>query len=278
MNTPTTVVVGYDGSPDSLAAITWAARTASLRGASLVVTTIVDPRDTPRGVAWPESYWKDLEAKAREPLASWPDVPVTFERHGGHLVPRLVDAARESAMVVLGSHGHTRVGEILRGSVSQSTARHTEIPVVVVRPALSPDAGRIVVGADSTDASTHAIAFACRTAQLTGEKVMLLHAWHPITLSPDRYGYTPPVSYDTLSEAESALTRIVDATRDEFPDVDIQSEIFNGPAEVGLVDASNAASLVVVGTRGLGAVGQALMGSVSEHVLHKAHCPVAVVH
>lgn len=143
MNTDATVVAGYDGTLDSIAAVTWAAQTASQRGARLVVTTIVDPRDTPRGVAWPESYWQDQEDKAREALAPWPDLPVSFERHGGHLVPRLIEATKGSQMLVLGSKGHSLVTQILAGSVSQSAARHAEVPVVVVRPAQSPDAGRV---------------------------------------------------------------------------------------------------------------------------------------
>lgn len=278
MNTDATVVAGYDGTLDSIAAVTWAAQTASQRGARLVVTTIVDPRDTPRGVAWPESYWQDQEDKAREALAPWPDLPVSFERHGGHLVPRLIEATKGSQMLVLGSKGHSLVTQILAGSVSQSAARHAEVPVVVVRPAQSPDAGRVVVGADQSESSIHAVAFACETARATGEKVVLLHAWHTVTLAPDRYGFTPPVSIDSMPEAESLLSRIVDQSRMDFPDVDIEGEIFDGAPERGLVQASGTASLVVVGTRGLGAVGQALMGSVSEQVLHRAHCPVAVIH
>ena len=278
MNTDAPIVVGYDGKPDSVAALSWAAELASLRGDALVATTIVDPRETPRGTAWPESYWAEIADQAREVCAQWPQVSTRIERHTGHLVPRLVEAAREASMLVVGSQGHGLVGEILRGSVSQGAARHATVPVVVVRAPDNPASGRIVVGADGSDSSTRALEFACDLARLTGDKIVALRAWHPAPVVTDRYGYVPPPRADTIDHAEAALGRMVDDVRVAHPDLAIEGEIFNGPAERGLVDASSDASLVVVGSRGHAAVAEVLMGSVSKAVLHKAHSPVAVVH
>ncbi len=278
MNTDAPIVVGYDGKPDSLAALSWALKSASLRGGAVVATTIVDPRETPRGVAWPESYWEDIEDKAREAFAQWPEVPATIERHVGHLVPRLLEAALAGSMLVVGSKGHSIVGEMVLGSVSQSAARHATVPVVVVRSPQNPESGRIVVGADGSESSTHALEFACRMAQLTGDKVILMRAWSPLTLAMDGYGQLPPASDDTLAEAESALGRIVDSARAAHPGVPIEGEIYSGAAERGLIDASSNASLVVVGSRGHNAVGEVLLGSVSKAVLKKAHCPIGVIH
>jgi len=278
MNTDAPIIVGYDGKPDSLAALSWALKSASLRGGAVVATTIVDPRETPRGVAWPESYWEDIEDKAREAFAQWPEVPATIERHVGHLVPRLLEAALAGSMLVVGSKGHSIVGEMVLGSVSQSAARHATVPVVVVRSPQNPESGRIVVGADGSESSTHALEFACRMAQLTGDKVILMQAWSPLTLAMDGYGQLPPASDDTLAEAESALGRIVDSARAAHPGVPIEGEIYSGAAERGLIDASSNASLVVVGSRGHNAVGEVLLGSVSKAVLKKAHCPIGVIH
>jgi nucleotide-binding universal stress UspA family protein len=278
MNTDVQVVVGYDGSPDSLAALSWAARMASLRGEAIVAVTIVDPRETPRGVSWPESWWEEVEDGARAVFAEWPDVPARIERHVGHLVPRLLESAGDGSMLVVGSHGHGLVHEILLGSVSQSVARHAVMPVVVVRPPVHPESGRIVVGSDGSECGDRALEFASRTARLTGDKLVVLRAWHPATIVVDRYGYLPPAVGDTVTDAEAALDRTVDELRAEHPDLAIGGEIFTGPPERGLVDASANASMVVVGSRGLGAVADVLMGSVSQAVLHKATCPVAVVH
>jgi len=48
-------IVGYDGTPDSDLALTWAAMTASQPGGSVVVTIAKDPLDNPRGIGRPES-------------------------------------------------------------------------------------------------------------------------------------------------------------------------------------------------------------------------------
>lgn len=277
MNTDAHIVVGYDGKPDSIAALSWAAEVASLRGEAIVAITIIDPRETPRGIAWPESYWVDIDDKAREVLAPWPDLTTKTERHTGHLVPELITAARDSSMLVVGSKGHGLVAEMLRGSVSQSAARHAEVPVVVYRDSQNPNAGRIVVGADGSEASDRALEFACEMARSTGDKIVALRAWDPAPVVPDRFGHQPP-DPDTIGHAEGELGRAVDHLRSAHPEIAIEGELFHGAPERGLVDASTSASLVVVGSRGHSAVGEVLLGSVSRTVLRKAHSPVALVH
>jgi nucleotide-binding universal stress UspA family protein len=229
-------------------------------------------------MAWPESYWAEIDDQAQQVFAQWPDVPASRERHDGPIVARLLKAAEGASMVVVGSHGHTTIGEMLLGSVSQKTARNAGLPVVVVRPPFNDASGRIVVGADGSESSIRATEFACRMAELTGDKVHALHAWHPTTLVADRYGYLPPPTADTMDAAEGALARTVDEVRDSHPDVAIEGEVFYGAAERALTDAADHASIVVVGSRGHSAVGEVLTGSVGHALLHHAHCPVAIVH
>jgi len=78
-------------------------------------------------------------------------------------------------------------------------------------------------------------------------------------------------------EAEQLVAEACAAARSAYPDVDVEPEAI--PVRPGpvLVDASAAASLVVVGSRGRGAFTGLLLGSVSQHVLHHALCDVAVV-
>jgi nucleotide-binding universal stress UspA family protein len=64
---------------------------------------------------------------------------------------------------------------------------------------------------------------------------------------------------------------------DTWPALEVETEAIPVPPSRCLADASQAASLVVVGSRGRGAFTGMLLGSVSQSVLHTAQCPVAVV-
>jgi nucleotide-binding universal stress UspA family protein len=53
--------------------------------------------------------------------------------------------------------------------------------------------------------------------------------------------------------------------------------VVNGHPAQALIDAANGADLLVVGSRGHGTFAEALLGSVSQHCVHHAPCPVLIV-
>jgi nucleotide-binding universal stress UspA family protein len=274
----TEILVGYDGSPDSDAALLWAAKTAQLEGKPVSVAIIDDIGSNPRGMLWwPEPHWAELEARANELLTEAGVTQAIVHRRKGRLVPMLVALAHDASLLVVGSRGHSRAGEIFIGSVSQHLAGHAPCPVVVVREPDAPDAGRIVVGLDGSRASQDALEFACRRAELSGEKVVALRGWRVGTVPVDRRGNLPAEFGDVQAKQEALLAESVAGVRVDYPDIAIQQEAIAVAPGQALVDVSTNASLVVVGSRGLNAFAGMLLGSVSHEVLHRAHCPVAVV-
>lgn len=273
------ILVGYDGSPDADLAIQWAAQTALLEHRSVSVVIIDDPGALP-GVAWvPEDYLVEMANQATEVLVEVGVIDGNVTRRHGAVVPTLIAMAQDASLVVLGSRGHSRVGEFFVGSVSQHLAGHAPCPVAVVRPLPTggPEVSRIVVGLDGSRASETALAFACRRAQLTGEKVSAVRAakFGPVHL--DWRGGMPPALGLFLEEEERQLAKSMVEAVAAHPDIEIESEFISlAPAEA-LVETSANASLVVVGSRGLDAFAGMLLGSVSHEVLHRAHCPVVVV-
>ena len=278
MSTAPRIVVGYDASPDAQLALTWAAETAQRRNCHLAIVIVaadLDPtaRDDAESAEELAAGWRDHAARALKVLASGPgDLTI---RHGA-VVPALLDAAEGAEMLVVGSRGHGLVVGSMTGSVSQHLARHATCPVVVVRPPHLADAQRIVVGLDGSPESVRALHFACDLAD--GQQIAAVHAFHAVS--------TVTGAYDQLFSTETA--RRIDRAEKELrdwvadaagarPDVAISSEAIALPPARALVDCSAVASLVVVGSRGRDAFAGLLLGSVSQHVLRDAHCPVAVV-
>ena len=272
------ILVGYDGSPAADGALQWAVDTALLEHRPVSVAIIDDAYAATRGVAWwPEDYWVDVQDQAKQVSAKAGLEDINVIRRRGPLVPTMIALAHDTSLLVLGSHGHSRSGELFAGSVSQHLARHAPCPVAVVRPAELPDANRIVVGLDGSSASEAAVDFACRRARVTGETVAVLRAadYGPVHL--DRKGRLPDALGVFLTAQEHQLAASVTLAEAANPDVAIEPEFIALSPGVALVEASRQASLLVVGSRGLNAFTGMLLGSVSHEVLHRAKCPVVVV-
>jgi nucleotide-binding universal stress UspA family protein len=158
------------------------------------------------------------------------------------------------------------------GSVSQHVTRHASCPVVVVRAPYHPDAERVVVGVDGSTGSRKALEFAFDHASRSGAPVTAIHAWRDGARGDAREGLV-----EEIRAAERILAEALAGFADQYPDVKVTTEAVPVVPQRVLADASQAASLVVVGSRGLGAFAGLLLGSVSQSVLHHAQCPVAVV-
>jgi nucleotide-binding universal stress UspA family protein len=141
-----------------------------------------------------------------------------------------------------------------------------------------PEAGRrIVVGVDGSAPSKAALAWAARQARLTGATVEAVIAWQ----YPATYGYTMPTAPEINYNYEEIAAKVIADTIAEFRGQDNQVEIISrvveGNAAQALLDASAGAELLVVGSRGHGGFFEALLGSVGQHCVHHATCPVVII-
>lgn len=266
------ILVAYDGSADAELALRWAAEEARATGRGLHVVTVDDAITSPWG-AEVAHRGEDVLAGVEERLA---DLDVELETRVGHVTGELLRASVSDDLLVVGSRGHGRAEDLLIGSVSQHLARHAPCPVVVVRPTHDTDARRIVVGVDGSATSSAALEQACRRAERTGETVVALHAWRTHAPSTDVWN-SEPRAQEGLAHRQVLLAESVAGMRVDHPDVVIEQEAVPVAPVRCLVDASRGASLLVVGSHGLGFFGGLLLGSVSQAVLQRAECPVAVV-
>ncbi len=133
---------------------------------------------------------------------------------------------------------------------------------------------RIVVGVDGSGPSKAALAWAVRQARLTGAVVEAVIGWE----FPTTYGYPVPVSDVNWEElAENVLADAVAEVAGAAGQVEISRKVAEGNAAQVLLDASAGAELLVVGSRGHGGFVEALLGSVGQHCVHHATCPVVVI-
>ncbi len=286
------ITAGVDGSPESLAAASWAAREAALRGLPLrlVHAWLWQPLDVP--------LVQDREAEARRAQAVLdeaeaevrrlhPDVLVTTGILSDTPVPALLEAAEQAEMLVLGSRGHGAVLGFLLGSYGQQVIAASKRPVVSVRarreeepgPA-GAEAGEIVVGQQGGREESEAVlGFAFEEAAARGVGVRAVRAWS----LPPLYAYSPG-SLALADEAgglepfeRKALADALAPWRERYPDVPVKEHVELGSGGQVLLSVATGAGLVVVGRRVRHAPFGPRIGSVAHAVLHHSPSPVAVV-
>ncbi|MEV6979064.1 universal stress protein [Kitasatospora sp. NPDC093806] len=285
------VVVGVDGSPESLAALDWAADEAVRRGAPLRMVHAWPSQVTPLSVLaavdlarqQAVAVLRDAELRARE---GRPGLAVSAVQVPHDAVRSLLDEAEAAPaeLLVLGSRGLGVVTGFLVGSVSHRVLARAACPVVLVRRGERSDAERaaaereVVVGVDPYDGAEEVLGHAFEVAGRRGLPVRAVYAW---TLPPS-YQYAGiaagvDVSREMSAYAENELARVLEPWRAKHPGVTVVEEAVNArPARV-LAERAADAELLVVGRRVRRSPLGAHVGAVAHAVLHHAPCPVAVV-
>ena len=135
-------------------------------------------------------------------------------------------------------------------------------------------AEKIVVGVDGSDCSLDALRWAVDEARLRGARIVAVNAWS----LPQVSTYSEAAHVAELSFEEHARTALAEAVAGvDAAGVEVERVVREGPAAAVLIDAARDASLLVVGSRGLGGFTGLLLGSVSQQCVQHAACPVVVV-
>ena len=138
----------------------------------------------------------------------------------------------------------------------------------------------IIVGVDGSENSRIALRWAYDEATHHSAALTAVTAWHrPALFMAPPYGSLAPEGYETQpkDDALAMLERLTAELPSRTPAVDVRTSIAEGsPAKV-LIERSKEADLLVVGARGREGFAGMLLGSVSQHIVAHAECPVVVV-
>ncbi|KPI19035.1 UspA domain-containing protein [Actinobacteria bacterium OK074] len=287
------VVVGLDGSRESLAAADWAAGEALRRGAPLRLVHAWEAA-SPEPSTLPEldapRYWaRRILREAVERLGERrPQVRPDVEQIAKSPADALVSAGAEAGLLVLGSRAFSGFGGFFAGSVALATVARAVRPVVLVRADATPESERVpgadglpsahapyrpvVVGVDTEQQCEEVLAFAFESAVLRSAPLRVVHAWRPpLALGPG------PETAPLREAAERELDTVLGPWREKYPAVEVDRRVEHGRTAQSLLDAAADSCLLVVGRRIRTAGFGTHTGPVAHAVMHHVRCPIAVV-
>ncbi len=184
-------------------------------------------------------------------------------------------------LIVMGTHGRRGLSHLLLGSVAERVVRTSKVPVLTIRANADielPETPKILVPHDFSEASAAAVKQAAAWAEALGAEITLLHVVEPVVY-PEFYSVD--VLSDDLMErlverSERALGKAAD---DLLGDSKVRVQVEVGRAANTIVDHADPKryDAVVMATRGLSGLEQALLGSVAESVLRRCQIPLLAV-
>jgi nucleotide-binding universal stress UspA family protein len=267
------LIIGFDGSAAAHDALAFARRLALATGGRPRVVCV-----RTRGAVEPT-----LD-EARELIG---DVPgATFEAVSGASPARGLCAAAastEAALLVLGSTHRSGLGRVVAGSTAEAVVHGAPCAVAIVPAGYAETAARrpfgLVAAAVDGGGETDRVArIAARIADGAGADLRLVC----VVERPYADGplYTAGISYVTVENARrsAAITALEQAAAAAGgAGVDVERRLCEGLLAAEVATESEAADLLVIGSRGLGPLGRVVLGAATGRILHAAVCPVLVV-
>ena len=279
------VIVGVDGSEQSLLAVEWAAQEARRHSSPLRIVSAPDVM--PRMHAYhasPAEIAAALRGVAARALAAAitrceevaPGLPVDTCLLSGSPAVAVAETGSDASMLVVGARGAGGFAAMMLGSVSRYVAAWAPCPVAVVREESSAVHREVAVGVRDPEEATGALAFAFEEAALRGADLVAVHTWY--WLPSGQAGALRPADPGRFAaEATRQLGAALEDWQGKYPDVRVRQDVIRGhPARV-LASLSARTDLVVLGRHGHPAGPGPGIGSIQHAVLDHAHGPVAVV-
>lgn len=279
------ITVGFDGSQSSTEAVRWAADQAESRGASLRIITCFQVPVTSAalvGYAYGDALTSIDEATreqvrnvAESTIAGHPGLAVTWDVSSGPPDLVLSDGLESDDLVVVGSSRHEHAAAFWLGNTPRSLIRHSHCPVAVVRGAATgarPE--RVVVGVDGSTAAVRALDWAGDEADRQHAQLIVVHGWIYPYIELD--SHTGRARDLTKVDAACTLDKAIERAAERFATAPTPC-LVEASAPSALLETVRDGDLLVLGSRGRGALSSAIFGSTVNTVLEQSAVPVIVV-
>ena len=285
------VVVGVDGSYMAVRAARWAAAVADRYDVPLLIVHADpylghNPAGAPAAMLTATDVAKQqrssqaiVQAAQHAVRADFTALEVTTAQASSSVKETLTDVSRQARLLVLGCDDVSLGTALLVGSITVAVAGHSSCPVVAWRgDSVAPTKQNIVLGVDDGHHSGTAIAAAFDFADRIGVGITAVHAGSTRRQPGD---VTIPylIDWDEVeNEHRQQLTEALAPWIKLYPNVDVACVVERDKPSRALLRHNEDAQLVVVGSRGLGVLAGAMLGSTSLNLLHHSAVPVMICH
>ncbi|WP_170944639.1 universal stress protein [Rhodococcus sp. 14-2483-1-1] len=281
------ILVGIDGSTEADTAALWAATYASKTHASVRLIHAVPEGDWYGSAAFVDggALERDLRIIGRKHLTraagamhdAAPEVSVDIVTVDGTIASYLSNADAE--LIVLGSRKSSALRDLTLGSNTLRVVTHAHCPVLLVRGGgESADPARpIVVGVDGSEQSDRALSAALEFAHTVGAPVVAANYWGFAAQPGLGTGFEGIDWVSVRAHEKHWLDAHVEKMHEKYPEVTLTTVSTQSSPTRGLRAMSASASMIVVGSRGRGVLRGAILGSVSQNLVHHADCSVLIV-
>ena len=279
------IVVGFDGSPASHAAIETAAVIAAARKCAVHVMSVLRPMSSYEidlKVDQSRSEVDDLRVQLREAAIrdaiGQRDERVNWTRHvaTGSAAQKITETAerRGADLIIVGRSQRGAIDRLLAGETTLQVMRLASVPVLVVGEEMKkPET--VVAAVDFGPASMRAAAIGMEMLNGTGT-LYLVHVDEPVEVFPDGFILPePPYSSAQLLEQLRQRADLLCAP----PGVVVEPVVLSGRPNRAIAEFCDrvGADLLVAGTHGLSRIARFLLGSVSTGLVRLVHKPVMIV-
>ena len=280
------IVVGFDESNSSKAALTEAAHWIKRHGGKIILVHAVYFDEEEFGIA-PDQLDKRLKVgekvcvQTKEMLASGWGIEAQSLLCEGDPPAVIIDVAggKKADLIVMGTYGRRGLNRLLMGSTTSQVIVNSPVDVLVVKKPCTECTGRfssILLPFDGSAFSRKALSRACDLAKLDGAEITVLYV---VPRYEEMIGFfrTTSIKNSMLKEAEKIINGADELA--SAAGITIKTVVGEGHPADKIIEMSGTLrnNLIVMGSYGWKGVNKAIMGSTAERVIMGAACPLLVV-